>query len=145
MAGKNGSSKSGPKKNGSQRKAGGAEGTLSQARKPTEGGEGNPAAQAVGPKAPGGGGPAADGKRPSRKKGLTGLEAAARVLAESGKPMRCGELAVAVIEKGLWKTGGKTPAATLNSAILREIRAKGAASRFRQAGPGLFGAMAAKP
>jgi len=49
-----------------------------------------------------------------------------------------------MIEKGLWKKGkGKTPEATLNSAIIREIRDKKGESRFKKVGPGLFAAAAA--
>ena len=40
---------------------------------------------------------------------------------------------------GLWTPkGGKTPEQTLYSAIIREIKDKGDASRFRKAGRGLF-------
>jgi hypothetical protein len=82
--------------------------------------------------------------RPKRerrtKEGMSGLDAAAKVLAESGEPMRCGDIATAIIERGLWATKGKTPGATLNAAIIREIRDKGKESRFRRAGRGLFAA-----
>jgi hypothetical protein len=41
--------------------------------------------------------------------------------------------------KGLWKSpGGKTPAATLYSSILREIEKKGKESRFKKGEPGKF-------
>ena len=41
--------------------------------------------------------------------------------------------------EGLWTPGGgKTPEQTLYSAIIREIRDKGNASRFRKEGRGLF-------
>ena len=39
---------------------------------------------------------------------------------------------------GLWKTEGKTPAATLASAVLREMKTKGDQARFRKVGPGKF-------
>ena len=40
---------------------------------------------------------------------------------------------------GLWTpTGGKTPEQTLYSAIIREIKDKGGASRFRKDGRGRF-------
>ena len=42
------------------------------------------------------------------------------------------------IEKGYWKTGGKTPAATVYAAIIREIAKKGDASRFAKADRGKF-------
>lgn len=81
--------------------------------------------------------PRAKRERP-KKEGMSGLDAAAKVLAESGEPMRCGDVATAIIEQGLWTTKGKTPGATLNAAIIREIRDKGKESRFRKAGRGLF-------
>jgi hypothetical protein len=71
-------------------------------------------------------------KRPS------GLDAAARVLREAGQPMNCGEVVKTALEKGYWKTGGKTPAATVYAAIVREIASKGAESRFRKTDRGMF-------
>jgi hypothetical protein len=43
-----------------------------------------------------------------------------------------------MLEKGYWKTDGKTPAATIYSAILMEIKKKGADSRFRKTERGKF-------
>ena len=43
-----------------------------------------------------------------------------------------------MISTGLWKTGGKTPAATIYAAILREIQTKGTAARFKKTDRGLF-------
>ncbi len=40
--------------------------------------------------------------------------------------------------EGLWKTGGKTPAATLYSAILGEITTKGSEARFKKTDRGQF-------
>ncbi|HOI56351.1 MAG TPA: winged helix-turn-helix domain-containing protein [Phycisphaerae bacterium] len=71
-------------------------------------------------------------KRPSL------LNLAAQVLAEAGRPMTCKEIVEAVLAGGQWTTEGKTPAATLTSAVLREIAAKGDAARFRKTGRGLF-------
>jgi len=71
-------------------------------------------------------------KRPS------GLDAAAQILAEAGEPLSTGEMVKRMIEKGLWSTGGKTPAATIYSAILREINVKGDQSRFRKTERGRF-------
>jgi hypothetical protein len=42
-----------------------------------------------------------------------------------------------ILKRGLWTTEGKTPAATLYSALLRDVR-KGAASRFCKAAKGQF-------
>jgi len=71
-------------------------------------------------------------KRPS------GLDAAARVLAETKKPMSVKEIVEVAFEKGYWKSGGKTPHATIYSAIIREIAAKGKDSRFRKKERGKF-------
>jgi hypothetical protein len=78
-------------------------------------------------------------KAPKEKK-MSGLDSAAKVLAEAGEPLQCGEVAKRTLEAGLWKTSGKTPAATLHAAIIREIKAKGKESRFRKTGRGLFAA-----
>jgi hypothetical protein len=75
-----------------------------------------------------------------RDKKLSALDAAARVLAETGAPMGCKELIGAMAGKGYWMSpGGKTPDATLFSAIAREIATKGDLARFTKAGPGRFG------
>jgi hypothetical protein len=66
------------------------------------------------------------------------LDAAAQVLKEKGQPMRCKDLISAMAEQGLWTSTAPTPAATLSSAILREITTKGSNSRFRKADRGLF-------
>jgi hypothetical protein len=45
--------------------------------------------------------------------------------------MNCQELIDAMAARGYWiSPGGRTPAATLYSAILRELTAKGADARF---------------
>jgi HB1, ASXL, restriction endonuclease HTH domain len=73
-------------------------------------------------------------KRPSA------LDAAARVLGESKGPMTCAELIQAMASKGYWSSPkGKTPAATLYSALLREINTKGSKSRFKKTERGKFG------
>jgi hypothetical protein len=43
-----------------------------------------------------------------------------------------------MLQQGYWATGGKTPAATINAAIAREIKTKGELSRFRKVQRGLF-------
>jgi hypothetical protein len=67
-----------------------------------------------------------------------GLSCAARVLAEEARPLSCPEMVKLMLEKGYWKTDGKTPAATIYSAILMEIKKKGADSRFRKTERGKF-------
>jgi hypothetical protein len=77
-------------------------------------------------------------KEPKAKK-PSALDAALRVLEEAGQPMNCQEMIAAMTAKGYWTSpGGKTPAATLYSAILRELQNKGDASRFVKAERGKF-------
>ena len=79
----------------------------------------------------------ADGKK--KPKRVSALDAAAQVLESAGKPMRAQELIAAMAEQDLWKSpAGLTPHATLHAAMLREIGAKGSASRFRKVDRGLF-------
>ena len=69
----------------------------------------------------------------------TALDAAARVLAESGQAMSCGALIAAMAAKGYWTSpAGKTPSSTLYAAMAREIKVKGAAARFRKTERGMF-------
>ncbi len=78
-------------------------------------------------------------KKPGKKQAISGLEAAARVLQESDRPLNAKELVEAAEQKGYWKSpGGKTPHATLYAAIIREIAAKGENARFRRAERGRF-------
>jgi len=71
---------------------------------------------------------------------LSALDAAAKVLAEEGRAMGCQEMILAMAAKGFWTSpGGKTPAATLYSAILKETLTKGTQSRFTKTERGKFG------
>jgi hypothetical protein len=75
---------------------------------------------------------------------LSAINAAHKVLVDTGKAMNTQELIAAMTEKGLWTSpGGLTPAATLYSAILRELKAKGGESRFRKVEKGKFSAKTA--
>jgi hypothetical protein len=85
------------------------------------------------------------GKKPARQKKAAGekklsaIDAAAKVLADSGAAMNCQELIKVMAEKGLWTSpGGKTPSATLYSAILRELQTKGSEARFKKTERGKF-------
>jgi short subunit dehydrogenase-like uncharacterized protein len=83
-------------------------------------------------------------KTESGEKKMSALDAAAKVLGEKGVAMTCPELIGAMAAKGYWTSpGGKTPAATLYAALLREIATKGAAARFRKTAPGRFALRAA--
>jgi hypothetical protein len=67
-------------------------------------------------------------KRPS------GLDAAARVLAESKEPMAVRDIVKLAFAKGYWKSDGQTPHATIYSALHRDVAAKGKESRFKKVG-----------
>ena len=78
-------------------------------------------------------------KKEPKEKRMSGLDAAAKVLEERGEPMTAKEMIEAAETKGYWKSpGGKTPHATLYSAIIREIGTKGAEARFRKTERGRF-------
>jgi hypothetical protein len=68
-------------------------------------------------------------KKPEGK--LSAIDSAAKVLSESGEPMNAKSLTDTMAAKGYWTSpGGQTPHATLFAAISREIKVKGAESRF---------------
>jgi hypothetical protein len=77
-------------------------------------------------------------KEPKAKK-VSAIDAAAQVLAASSEPMNCMALVEAMATQGLWSSpGGRTPHATLYSAIIREIATKGKESRFVKKDRGMF-------
>jgi hypothetical protein len=85
-------------------------------------------------------GRASKAKKETGPKKLSAIDAAAKVLAEAGEPMDCQTMIKTMAEKGYWTSpGGKTPAATLYSAILRELHTKGNDSRFKKTERGKFG------
>jgi hypothetical protein len=69
---------------------------------------------------------------------MSGLDAAAKVLADAGTPLGAKDMIERMLSQGLWKTEGKTPAATIYAAIAREIKNKGAEARFKKAERGKF-------
>ena len=76
--------------------------------------------------------PKSDGK-------LSCLDAAAKVLGKSQEPMSTKAMIEAMASQGLWSSpNGQTPAATLYSAILREINTKGKEARFKKTERGHF-------
>lgn len=86
---------------------------------------------------------AAKAKPDRNKKKMGALDAAAKVLVEKGEPMNCKEMIDAMSAKGYWKSpGGLTPAATLYSAILRELKIKGKEARFAKTERGKFASTA---
>ncbi len=82
---------------------------------------------------------ATDAKPRGKAKRPSLINAAAQVLAEADEPLGARDMVERAIERGLWTPGaGKTPQATLYSAILREINDKGEASRFVKTERGRF-------
>ena len=78
-----------------------------------------------------------------KAKRMSAIDAAAKVLANSGTPMTTKEMIEAMATKKLWTSpGGKTPHATLYSAILREINTKAKDARFTKTERGKFAAKA---
>ena len=73
-----------------------------------------------------------------KEKKISGLDAAAKVLADAKAPMNAKAMVETMLAKGMWKTGGKTPAATIYAAIIREIADKKGESRFKKTDRGLF-------
>jgi hypothetical protein len=85
----------------------------------------------------------ADAAADGNGKKVSCLDAAARVLAEAGEPLNAKQMIEAITTKGYWTSpAGKTPHATLYSAILREINVKGNDARFQKTERGKFAARA---
>jgi hypothetical protein len=83
----------------------------------------------------------AKAKTPKEKSNgkLSALDAAAKLLGEAKEPMNAKAMFDAMAAKGYWTSpGGKTPHATLYSAILREIDNKGSDARFKKTERGMF-------
>ena len=81
----------------------------------------------------------AGAKADGKPKKLSAIDAAAKVLAEAKQPMSARQMIEAMAAKKYWTSpGGKTPWATLYSAILRSINKDGKESRFKKAERGKF-------
>ena len=77
--------------------------------------------------------------KPASDKKLSAIDAAAKLLGDAGEPMNCKAMIEAIAKKGYWTSpGGKTPHATLYSAIIREISVKGKDARFKKTDRGNF-------
>ena len=73
------------------------------------------------------------------KKKLSLLNAALEVLKSGDESLAARQMVEAAKDRGIWTPGaGKTPEQTLYSAIMREIKAKGDASRFVKDARGHF-------
>ena len=83
--------------------------------------------------------PKSDATTTEGKSSLSQLDAAAKVLGEATEPMTTKEMVETMTAKGYWTSpGGKTPHATLYSAILRELQSKGETGRFIKTDRGHF-------
>jgi hypothetical protein len=70
---------------------------------------------------------------------LSAIEAAVKILGETGRAMNCQELITTMAAKGYWTSpGGKTPASTLYASILRELKLRGPQARFQKTERGKF-------
>ena len=77
----------------------------------------------------------------AKAKKRSAIDAAAQLMGATKEAMSCKELIEAMATKGLWTSpGGKTPHATLYSAMLREIAEKGKDARFVKTERGRFAA-----
>ena len=78
-------------------------------------------------------------KSAPKAKKLSALDAAAQVLAEAQEPMTTRQMIESMAAKGYWSSpNGATPAATLYSAILRQINTQGKDARFKKTDRGQF-------
>lgn len=66
------------------------------------------------------------------------LNAAFQVLSDYDRPLSAEEITQYALDRGILKTRGATPAATMSASLYVDIREKGAASRFVQVGPNRF-------
>jgi hypothetical protein len=86
---------------------------------------------------------AAKAKAEPKPRKVSALDAAAKVLGETGKPMTCQEMIDEMSRKKYWTSpNGATPHATLYAAILREIKTKGKEARFQKTERGKFASTA---
>ena len=81
---------------------------------------------------------AKQGEKKAAKKRPSGLDAAAKVLAEAKEPLNTKEMVDRMLAQGLWQTKGATPGATIYAAVIREIATKGDDARFRKTERGKF-------
>jgi restriction system protein len=70
--------------------------------------------------------------------GMSGLSAVERLLIEAGTPLNYLDITKQIIQRGFWKTEGKTPEATINAQLAVDIQKHGCDSRFQRTEPGVF-------
>ncbi len=81
-----------------------------------------------------------DKKTSAKPRPMSLIDAAVQVLGNAKEPMNTKEMIEKITKQNLWspRSGGKTPHATLYSAILRELQKKGKDARFQKAERGRF-------
>lgn len=62
-----------------------------------------------------------------------------KILKKSNKPLHSRKITEIALKKRLLRTDGKTPWATMNSALQMDVNQKGSKSNFVKAGPSLYG------
>ena len=69
---------------------------------------------------------------------MTVQDAAIQILLSAGKPLHASEIAKRIIDGGLWKSEGKTPAATIGARLYSDIKKNADKSAFVKVGPQIF-------
>jgi hypothetical protein len=67
------------------------------------------------------------------------LDTIAIVLQKSGEPLHPKEITRRLLRQRLWATNSKAPQVSVQTTLNRDLRLRGMDSRFRRAGPAVFG------
>lgn len=65
--------------------------------------------------------------------------AAIQVLREAGRSLKVQEIVNGILDKKLWHSGGKTPAASIEAALIIDMKKKGESSTFVRVAPRTYG------
>jgi hypothetical protein len=75
----------------------------------------------------------------SIRSGMSGLDAAYKILLETGQAMNPKTITKIALEQGIWNPQGSTPDLTLSAALQNDVKKKGNQSRFARADqPGYY-------
>jgi restriction system protein len=69
---------------------------------------------------------------------MNSIQAAFQILKNCGQPLHYKEITKRILEKGLWQSTGKTPDATVNSELAKDINKKGVSSDFQRVSEGTY-------
>ena len=67
------------------------------------------------------------------RSGMSGLDAAYKILLESGQALNAKAITTIALEQGIWNPQGATPDLTLSAALQNDVKKKGSQSRFAKA------------